>query len=131
MRESKWEAGRAYKTRSGNEARISEVHSGKLFGRVLIRGDWVASDWDSENGSFLGSFDGSRMNLMPPPAPRIKRALWLNVYGDDEVFASSLSRRCADQLADLGRIACVRIELDIPEGYGLDGDESPILARAE
>jgi len=132
MSESKWKVGETYKLRDGREAVVLGEHEGRLFGRVKIRSSWTGSDWRADTG-FWGdsSRDGvtSSCDLMPPPAPRVTRRVWVSIYPDG-IASSSPSRETADHFSNPSRLACICIELDISEGYGLDKDQPAILVRA-
>ena len=132
MSECTWKVGETYKLRDGREAVVLGEHEGRLFGRVKIRSSWTGSDWRADTG-FWGdsSRDGvtSSCDLMPPAGPRVKREMWVNAYETGFVTGHS-SRAGADSANGFSRVACIRIELDIPEGYGVDKDQPPILVRA-
>lgn len=132
MSESKWNVGETYKLRDGSEAVVLGEHKGRLFGRVKIGSRWTASDWRADTGFWGDSpLDGltSSYDLMPPPAPRFTRTVWLNIYPDGDAYTSQ-SRQDSDCGRGHEAVACVCINIDIPEGYGLDKDQPPILVRA-
>ena len=128
MSECTWKVGETYKLRDGREAIVLGAHEGRLFGRSgSITGvGWVASDWCSDTGFWTNR--QSDYDLMPPPASRVTRKVWLNVYPDGAGLF--LTRYAADCLSDGGRVACVCVDLDIADGYGLDKDQPAILVRA-
>ena len=130
MSESKWKVGETYKLRNGQPAVILDLCDGRLFGRFFGQAlcGWAALSWDAKTGED-GRSPGDRYDLMPPPAPRIRRDAWVNIYPDGSGNLSS-SRDVADRISNSSRIACIRIAIDVPRGYGLDNDEPPIVVRA-
>lgn len=130
MSESKWKVGDTYKTRAGSDAHVLALYDGRLIGVAHGSGHTLACLWNPSTGRTRVDGVETAHDLLPPPAPRIKRTLWLNLYPDEDVLAHT-GRDSADMGAGQHRTACVRIELDLPEGYGLATDMPPILARAD
>lgn len=130
MSESKWKVGETYKLRDGGVAVILGEHEGRLFGRLLGQNlhQWLAHSWEAETGGNAG-VPGGPYDLMPPPAPRVTFTAWLNVYLDEGFLYAFGSRSAADN-GLVNRSACICIAIDVPEGYGLDKDQPPILVRA-
>jgi hypothetical protein len=128
--ESKWKVGETYKMRNGGVAVILGEHEWRLFGRFFspVALEWMCGIWTAQSGTRYDCpiFD---FDLMPPDAPRVKREMWVNAYEAGFVTGHS-SRAGADSVNGFSRVACIRIELDIPEGYGVDKDQPPILVRA-
>jgi hypothetical protein len=69
--------------------------------------------------SFLenGRYDIGLSEYLIEARPRIKRTVWINVYGD--VCDIYSSKEKADAASALDRISCVKVEIDCEEGEGL------------
>ena len=51
--------------------------------------------------------------------PRIKRAVWLNVYDNEVIHGGWRTKEEAQGYHEKNRIACLKIDLDFEEGEGL------------
>jgi hypothetical protein len=113
-----------YRLRNGWEARIYAT-DGSDYSFCSVHAaykhpehGWVVGNWHS-NGSWL--FGGINHDYdLVEVKPRIKRTFWLNVY-PARLLAYS-TKNAADYNANKDRIACVRVEIDVEEGHGLEGD---------
>ena len=131
MSKSPWQIGGTYKLRNGSAAVILDEHEGRLFGRFFSPAalEWMCGIWTAQSGTRCDCqfFD---FDLMPPDAPRVTFTAWLNVYLAEGYLYAVGSRSAADCGPSENRSACIRIAIDVPEGYGLDKDQPPILVRA-
>jgi hypothetical protein len=107
-----------YRTRCGREVRIYATDgSGEWTVHGAIQGkngQWYPHIWLS-NGAHLSycDHDNDLIEVL-----RLKRTLWVNVYGrPDDVTAYNYKWK-ADQSVS-PRIACIKVELDFEEGEGL------------
>ncbi len=130
MIESKWKVGETCMTRCGRDAHVLALYEGFLVGVVRESFGICACRWHARTGRTGTDGVEREYDLMPPIAPRIKRTLWLNIYAGEAILAHT-GRDSADMAAGQRRTACIRIELDLPEGYGLATDRLPILVRAD
>jgi len=113
---------RKYRTRDGREVRIYATGVGRRYlvqGAVRRNGRWVLRSWDNLGHIRIG--DQSEYDLIEV-RPRIKRTVWLGLYSDN-VVAYSDQKDAIDSDAvewpDV-RLACVKVEIDCEEGFGLD-----------
>ena len=110
---------KVYKTRDGREVRIYATDGGESKNGVhgAIKWDW---GWGNTvwypNGGYLSGL-GDPRDLIEV-RPRIKREVWVNVYPNMDGGAHR-SKESADLNARVGRIACVKLTIDVEEGEGL------------
>lgn len=112
---------KTYRTRDGREVRIYATDGdtdGPIHGAILTRHGWKVTSWTSDGLWCLGAMDGSDLIEVKP---RIKREVWVNVYPNDSVILdiAHKNKAEADFAATSGRIACVRLTIDVEEGEGL------------
>jgi hypothetical protein len=106
-----------YRTRDGREVRIYAVDGGGVHlvhGAVKNPEGWAMCSW-MQRGSEMpleGSCDLIEVK------PRIKRTVWVNVY-EDHTYGPYSTKCNADRLANDGRFACVKVEIDCEKGEGL------------
>jgi hypothetical protein len=115
-----------YRTRDGREVRIYATDGAEclsVHGAIKwvtgkgwkpdIAG-WRPCSWN-KNGKAI---DGEEFSCdLIEVKPRIKRAMWVNVYPDWQTIY--LDKKGANYLATPDRIACVKVEIDCEEGEGL------------
>ena len=126
--------GKQYETVDGRKVRIYCTDGGEddnlpVHGAVYIDGGWVAETWTA-NGKWSGWADVASQYDLREVRPRIRQTMHLNVY--EECFnngAAYSTRISADDHVEDVRLACIAIDLDIPEGYGLDKDEAPVTVK--
>lgn len=107
-----------YRTRDGREVRIYATDGQDewpIHGAVLTEHGWSSDCW-KKNGSALtdAPYDDDLIEVRP----RHKRVVWVNVYpsGHGCHYDNVTDANCN---AGIGRIACLRVELDFEEGEGL------------
>jgi len=117
-----------YRTRDGREVRIYATDGAEclpVHGAIKwvtgkgwkpdIAG-WRPCSW-TKNGKAV---DGEEFSCdLIEVKPRIKRAVWANLYNDGRITLGHPSKEDADKCADRGRLACVKVEIDCEEGEGL------------
>jgi len=116
---------KTYKTRDGREVRIYATDGygdNKVHGAVKEDSGWVIYAWYEDGRYALSDYKG-RHDLIEVK-PRIKRTVWLHVYCNGYVEASSKPHwrngPCINGPYEGGRpIACVKVEIDCEEGEGL------------
>jgi len=110
---------KTYRTRDGREVRIYATDGfgdAHIHGAVKRQDNWDCICW-TEDGACI--FNPS-WNLIEVK-PRIKRTVWLNVYGRSNASDGQYygSKTVADIHAGYDRLACVKVEIDCEEGEGL------------
>ena len=109
-----------YRTRDGREVRIYATDGGDLFedrtihGAVKSRNRWVFAVWNATTGRCFASLKGETEMDLIEVRPRHKRTVWLHVFKNGSVCATEES-----YYVPVGRIACIKVELDFEEGEGL------------
>lgn len=121
----KVEMGKEYRTREGREVRLYALDGGGTYpvqGAVRDGTGWIQQSW-AESGVWMTS-EADHDNNLEEVKPRIKRTVWLNVYGVEAAVLSITSSHCskgeADCLAAPYRKACIRVDIDCEEGEGLE-----------
>ena len=115
-----------YTNKRNDEIKLSHIDRGIVYGWVKLGIDWYSHQWDEETGKVL--LNAPDVNDLIEVKPRIKKTVWINVYEDctsihsTKYFADVHYRSCG--LADFhdrggGRLACVKVELNVYEGEGL------------
>jgi hypothetical protein len=108
---------KTYRTRDGREVRIyaTDVNPFKTIHGASKSNDglWFPHEW---------LCDGSHPNYpdtdLIEVKPRIKRTVWLNVFGDHVYGAYTKEGVDIHPYVD-SRLACVKVEIDCEEGEGL------------
>jgi hypothetical protein len=111
------ELGKQYRTRDGREVRIYSLDGSGDFpvhGAIYRNGFWELACW-TKYGSWSAA---SNNNNIIEVRPRIKREIWVNVYGDGTSVSHSCQQNAAVSRGNLC-IACVRLVFDYEEGDGL------------
>ena len=113
---------KTYRTRDGREVRIYATDGSdwsSIHGAFKDESGWWFCVWH-EDGSYIDSMLEHRCDLIEVK-PRIKRTVWLNVYGSSNVSDGQYygSKTVADIHAGHARRACVKVEIDCEEGEGL------------
>jgi len=115
-----------YTNQRNDAIKLSHIDRGVVYGWVKLGIDWCPHQWDEKTGKVLryalNFYDLAEVK------PRIKQAVWVNVYEDcisihsTKDFADIHDRSCGrTDFNDRGgvRIACVKVEKDCEEGEGL------------
>jgi hypothetical protein len=110
---------KTYRTRDGREVRIYATDGIGLWpvhGAAMTNthAGWKSLIWDKD-GECL--YDSPENNLIEVK-PRIKRTVWLNVFGDHVYGAYTKEGVDIHPYVD-SRLACVKVEIDCEEGEGL------------
>ena len=108
---------KTYRTRDGREVRIYATDGGMwpiIHGAIKTTDGWLLTGWYSDGRDH---FKHNQCDLIEVK-PRIKRTVWLNVFGDHAYGAYSKDHADVHPHADC-RIACVKVEIDCEEGEGL------------
>jgi len=107
-----------YRTRDGKEVRIYAVDGGRnkniVHGAMNDKG-WLSVTWTAE-GKYL-KFDMDSENDLIEVKPRIKETVWINIY--DGYKSISHSEKVAEDRADCGILARLKVDIDVEEGHGL------------
>jgi len=110
MNNTPFEAGKTYKTRSGQEVYVFEVTEERIFCKRKAGYEWSGIDY-YPNGRWYPGNHTSNLDLVRP-----KQVVWLNVYNNVEdtlyVGGSHDTKQEADKWADGDRKACIRIEVE-------------------
>lgn len=118
MSEMKVEMGRTYRTRDGREVRIYAVDglgNREVHGAIYTPKDgWEHRAWFPDGMMYTYPSGADLVEVRP----RIKREVWVNLYPNG--VNAMRSREQADDCACDTRIACVRVEIDVEEGHGLE-----------
>jgi len=86
----KFEAGKTYKTRGGDDAYIYAVDAPgpyPIHGRVLGHEE----GWARDGQYFAGSRLSDHLDLTLPAPPRISQTVWVNVHKDSLIIYTSKS----------------------------------------
>jgi hypothetical protein len=105
-----------YRTLAGQEVRIYATDAGgqwPIHGAVKydLYDCWLEKSWD-ENGDS----PYEECNLVEIK-PRIQQTIYLNIY--DGYTSISSTEKIAEDRADCGIIARVKVDIDVEEGHGL------------
>ena len=109
-----------YRTRDGREVRIYATDGGRsknmIHGATLEQdAGWCIAFWD-RNGEWDKSGYNSDYELIEVK-PRIKETVYLNIYNG--YTSISHSEKVAEDRADCGIRARVKVDIDVEEGHGL------------
>jgi hypothetical protein len=110
---------KTYRTRDGREVRIYATDGDKwspIHGAIKEKSGWCFCVWH-EDGSYIDSMLKQSNDLIEVK-PRIKRTVWLNVFGDHVYGAYTKEGVDIHPYVD-SRLACVKVEIDCEEGEGL------------
>lgn len=110
-----------YRTRQGEEVRIYAVDGDDempIHGAVLTKHGWKVNSW-ARDGRWCPNMTDA-VDLIEVK-PRIKREVWVNVYPEESGMNTHAHdcKKAANDCAGAGRIACVRLTIDVEEGEGL------------
>lgn len=109
-----------YRTRAGREVRIYAVDGGMnhsaVHGATFTDGYWSARLWFSDGRYINGC---THEDDLIEVKPRIKREVWVNVYGDYIGNYYRTKSEADNANAREHRIACVKLTIDCEEGEGL------------
>lgn len=116
------EVGKQYKTRSGRDVRIYAVDGAggyPVHGSYDLEGvGWQPAAWTAEGLFRVGDANGNDLDLVVVK-PRVQQTFWVNLYLNGASVPHD-SKEKADKGSTEGRIACVKIEVDVEEGHGLE-----------
>ena len=102
-----------YRTRDGKDVRIYATDGHETYpihGAIMDQG-WCPHHWMFDG---LGAFE--RFDLVEVK-PRIKQTLWINIYNNYQSISST--EKFAEDKADCGILARVKVDIDVEEGHGL------------
>jgi len=105
-----------YKTRDGYEVRIYATDGYgpyPVHGAIKTERVWSMACWDRD-GDYYCSV--KNLNLVEVK-PRIKETIYINIY--DGYKSISYSKKVAEERADCGIRARVKVDIDVEEGHGL------------
>jgi len=105
-----------YRTISGHEVRIYAVDGNgpyPVHGAIKTENVWSMSCWD-DDGDYYCSV--KNLNLVEVK-PRIQQTIYLNIY--DGYTSISSTEKVAEERADCGICARVKVDIDVEEGHGL------------
>jgi hypothetical protein len=112
-----------YRTRDGREVRIYAVDGVGTFsvhGAIKVEGWFVPAQWAADGRASVSSHLLDEPKDLIEVRPRIKREVWVNVYGlYNDALQISTNKAIADSIAGCGRLACIPITIDCAEGDGL------------
>ena len=103
-----------YRTKDGCEVRIYAIdgtETTSVHGAIKGENGWFVTTWRADGISSFPDYD------LVEVKPRIKKTVWINVYEDGTSIHST--KDFADMHNYSGRLACMKIELDVQEGEGL------------
>jgi len=112
---------KTYRTRDDREVRIyaTDGHPNEPVHGAFkdYRGAWNSAMWRHDGTNVYDKGDADLIEVKP----RIKRTFWVNLYPSDKNCVYSIHRGKVDAYRDAygGRIACVKVEIDVEEGEGL------------
>lgn len=123
---------KTYRTKDGREVRIYATDGswgGTIHGAVDLGGlgkpSWIAMQWTPNGMAMQWTPNGMVTDLINnrhdliEVKPRHKRTVWINVYSDTHEVSAWHTKKHADNIAAVNRIACVEVDLDFEEGEGL------------
>ena len=106
-----------YKTRNGKGVRIYATDGNinqKIHGAINIDGKWEAAQWYDSGFYYV---DGPSYFDLVEFKPRIKETIYINIY--DGYKSISSTEKVAEDRADCGIRARVKVDIDVEEGHGL------------
>jgi hypothetical protein len=120
MSSPKWEIG-PVKLADGSEGHIYFVQPESKHQRYIGKakdssGEWRALHW-CDAGRVPYTTTGHAKNLAPPPKKTVRVQVWINV--NPKSYVAYYTRDMADKNAQLNRIACKEIDIEVTEGEGL------------
>ena len=108
---------RKYKTRDGSDVRILCVDRDHPSYTVVGLLDSNVLYWASNGRRYPSGYE-DRLDLIEVK-PRIQRTVWFNIYSETGGMSCHESRKSANNVATLARLACVKVKIDVEEGHGL------------
>jgi len=109
-----------YRTRDGQEVRIYATDSGGIY---PIHGAWSLEidSWENESWTADGKYNAVELEEhdldLIEGKPRIKQTVYLNIYNGYTSISST--EKVAEDRADCGILARVKVDIDVEEGHGL------------
>jgi hypothetical protein len=103
-----------YTTRDGREVRIYAIDGRKwteVHGAIRENNGWAICHWSAD-----GKHDHISDNCLVEVKPKIRRTVWLNVWSNN---VRAFSSEYAAGSEGRGRIACVKVDIDVEEGHGI------------
>jgi hypothetical protein len=107
-----------YRTRDGNVVRIyatDGVEPYTVHGAIKWEIGWKTGSWTAD-GKYSNTVIDRHLDLIEIK-PRIKETVWINIY--DCYKSISHSEKAAEDRADCGIRARVKVDIDVEEGHGL------------
>ena len=105
-----------YRTRDGKEVRIYAVDGNgpyPIHGAIKTEHGLSVACWDDD-----GNYYGTTPNLnLVEVKTRIKETVWINIY--DGYKSISSTEKIAEDRADCGILARLKVDIDVEEGHGL------------
>lgn len=109
---------KTYKTKNGKEVRIYATDGEgpyPIHGAYKVGEGWVGTKWTEEGLLVIGDLNHS-LDLVEGK-PRVKKTVWVNVYRNGVyIYPSKVDAKPRGPAC----LACVKIEIDVEEGHGLD-----------
>jgi len=99
-----------YYTKNGCEVKLSHIDGEKAYGYYKDKkSEWVPAAWDVST-CWFGYREGSFLDLVEVKK-RIKQTLWMNVHKGNAYGYPT--KEVADAARFKGRLACVKVEIDL------------------
>jgi hypothetical protein len=107
-----------YRTRAGHEVRIyatDGVETYTVHGAIKWEKGWKTENWTAD-GKYSTTVIDRHLDLVEVK-PRIKETIYINIY--DGYKSISSTEKVAEDRADCGILARVKVDIDVEEGHGL------------
>ena len=88
----------------------------RYVGRQRLGSTWMPAGWHA-CGRMVYATKGTGLDLAPPPKKTVRVRLWINV--NPKSYVVYYTRDMAEKNAQLNRIACKEIDIEVTEGEGL------------
>ena len=107
-----------YRTRDGNVVRIYATDGADPYtvhGAIKWEKGWKTGNWTAD-GKYSTTVIDRHLDLVEVK-PRIKETIYINIY--DGYKSISSTEKVAEDRADCGIRARVKVNIDVEEGHGL------------
>ena len=107
-----------YRTRDGREARVYAIDGNgpyPVHGAIKWEKGWKTENWTAD-GKYSTTVIDRHLDLVEVK-PRIKETIYINIY--DGYKSISSTEKIAEERADCGIRARVKVDIDVEEGHGL------------